>query len=439
MPNTAKQNMDFRRANTDRVIGLATTAKVINEPWVQHFIKAIALTDDPGLEEDLALALKPRAIEQLFRDIPFNNPTQAQLSEFLQMQHPMLFGIVPDLGLQFVQPIDWFNQHLLILGGTGTGKTNFLYAIILMAIRYGRKIIAIERNKTDLRHLRRMVPDLLVFTSRTIPYPTFQVPEGVDPRLFLTDFVEIFCKSHGLLDLSEGLAQTTLVNLFRERGIFEGSQNWITFCDWKREIQNLRFNRWDRRSGAIDSLVLRIDGYLQTMPELCAIQHGPSIGELCEHSFVWELANESERQTRFLASLFLKNLYRFRIARNERVSILRNLIIFDECKAAFPAGPANLTGYAPLANILSTCREVGMGFALSDQTADLNDSVFVQTRTKICMRLGSGKDIQAVERTFGLDRDQARFIPRLDIGDAIVRVPKVDEPFLIKIPRVRLQ
>lgn len=429
---------DLQTVSTERVVELARQAKMLHEPWVQHFIRAIAHSDDPGLEEDFAILLRQHAIEAVLRDVPFTNPTQVQLNALLQAQHPVLFGLIRDLEVPFVQPIDWLNQHSVVLGGTGVGKTNLLYGMALQALRCGRNVMAIERNKTDMRHLGHMHPDLLVFNTRNFPYALLQVLDGIDPRQYIGGFVETFCKSHGLLDLSEGLALVTLTSLFEKHAILEGSQNWPTLYDWRQEIVDVRMGRYDRRQGARDSLLLRIDSYLFTMPELCTIERGPCVAEICENSFVWELTRESERQARFLSSLFLKSLYRIRVARNERVNRLRTLIIFDECKAAFPQDREDRTGYAPLPGILSTCREVGMGFLLSDQTADLNDAVFVQTRTKVCMRLGSGADIQKIERTFGLDRDQARFIPRLDVGEAIVRVPGIDEPFLIRIPRTRI-
>lgn len=429
----------MNQVSTDRVVELARQAKCLHEPWVQRFIRGVAHSDNPALEQDFALFLRHRAIDEVLRDIPFTNPTPLQLQEFLQTEHPVLFGLIADLGTPFVQPIDWLSQHSIVFGGSGTGKTNLLYSLGSQVMRGGRTMIAIERNKTDMRHLRRLFPDLLVFNTRNFPHTLLQVPDGVDPRLFAADVVEVFCKSHGLLDLSEGLAQSTLLSLFERFGILDGGCNWPTFFDWRQEIAALRIPRWDRRSGPRDSLLVRFDSYLQLMPELSANQQGPSVSELCEHSFVWELTHESERQTRFLTSLFLKSLYRTRIANNERTSSLRTLVIFDECKAAFPPGPDDRTGYAPLAAILATSREIGLGLCLADQTAQLNDACFVQTRNKISLRLGSGEDIRKIGRTFGLTEEQARFIPRLDVGQAIVRVPGIAEPFLIKIPRTRIQ
>ena len=44
---------DYRAVSLERVLGLAGVAKVDNQPWAQDFIRAVALSDDPALEESL--------------------------------------------------------------------------------------------------------------------------------------------------------------------------------------------------------------------------------------------------------------------------------------------------------------------------------------------------------------------------------------------------
>lgn len=131
-------------------------------------------------------------------------------------------------------------------------------------------------------------------------------------------------------------------------------------------------------------------------------------------------------------------MFMHRIAVGERGNILRNLVVIDEAKWLAPPGYNDKLAFSPLTYVLSQAREVGMGLVLADQTAELDEAVFVNSLTKVCFRLGSGKDIRKIRDAFSLTQAQADFINRLDTGQCIVRVPSED-PFLLQTLRVNFE
>jgi hypothetical protein len=115
------------------------------------------------------------------------------------------------------------------------------------------------------------------------------------------------------------------------------------------------------------------------------------VRELVERSFVLEVKGLSERHSRCLLSWLLYSIFLYRIANAHRGNTLRNLVIIDEGKWAAPPGFNQNIGFVPLASILAQSREAGLGILLADQTANLDESIFVQSRLKMCFRMGSGE------------------------------------------------
>ena len=422
-----------------QLIDLAKTAKVHDEPWFQHFARAAVLANDPELVQTLVEVLRPRAIDELLKGIPFTNPSADELRAQVEARCPILFGRLFDTDVPFLQSAHLGAQHMLILGATGSGKTNLMYGLGLQARAHGISSWFIDRDKQDYRHLLRMWPELVVLdVRRDLKLNPMEVPAGVDPAAWLASFVTIFVKSNNLLDGSESLLLRVLTGLYRDHGIFDGSLDYPTLYDLRGRIVRLKIPRYSRESGFRDSIKNRLDAYLTTNPDCYAVIRGMALPELEQHSLVLEARGLSERHVRCLLSWLVHGVFARRIAAGERGSSLRLQIFIDECKDIIPKGYNANLGYSPIASLLAQSREVGVGYVWADQTAQLEDAAFVQSRTKLCMRLGSGEDIDRVRKAFALSKEQAAFIARLDTGQAIIRVPRLD-PFLIEIPRVRLQ
>jgi hypothetical protein len=343
---------------------------------------------------------------------------------------------VLDTDTPFLWRFDWLNQHAYIGGASGTGKTNALYGIALQVMRYV-PVIIFDREKQDYRHLLRLNPSLMVFDNNEFIFNPLEVPSGVKPAHHITAFVSIFSKSNALLDGSIAMCTKAVHELYEQYKIFDGGTEFPTLFDLYDKVKSYKIARYSRDAGYQDSILNRLDCYLIESPRAYGHSRGFPVRELVERSFVPEVKGLSERHSRCLLSWLLYSIFLYRIANAHRGNALRNLVIIDEGKWAAPPGFNQNTGFVPLASILAQSREAGLGILLADQTANLDESIFVQSRLKMCFRMGSGEDIERIRKTFALSKEQAAHIPKLDTGQAIVRIPRVD-PFLVKVPRVRL-
>jgi len=421
---------------TKRLLELAELAKADKEQFYQDAILAATLGNDVRLANTLTRMLHVRAVQEQLHGVPFRVPQLQDLYAGFSRDKLALLGIVFNSETPFAYPFDWLNQHGFIGGGTGTGKTNALYGIALQTMQHC-PVWVFDRDKQDYRHLLRLKPELLVLDATELRYNPFEVPPGVKAEHHMTAALTVFMKSNSLLDGSENLGTKALYELYEARGIFQGKDAYPTLFDLRDKIKSYKLNPYSRDAGYRDSLLNRLESYVLAAPELYGCSRGFPIAELAERSMVLEVKGLHERHGRCLLNWVLFSLFLYRIANGQRGNTLRNLVIIDEAKWAAPPGYNENLGFVPLASVLAQSREAGLGIIIADQTADLNDAVFVQSRLKMCLRLGSGTDIERVRKTFALSDEQAAHISKLDVGEAIVRIPRED-PFRIRIPRVRL-
>jgi len=424
------------RISVDKLVQLAELAKLDREPWVQDVLRAAVVSGNVALANDIGHILHISAIEEVLRGIPFRTATVTELLEHVDTEKAALLGIVLGTDTPFLYPFDWLNQHAYVGGASGTGKTNALYGIALQVMRHC-PVWWFDRDKEDNRHLIRLRPDIQVFDAQNFIRNPLEVQPGVKPTHQITVFMNIFTKYNALLDGSYSMGSKAVYQLYEEHKVFEGSTDYPTLYDFLDKVKSYKVSRYSRDAGYQDSIVNRLESYLLETPEVYGYSRGFPIEELAQRSFVLEVKGLSERHSRCRLAWLLYDLFLWRIANSQRGNALRNLVVIDEGKSiAQPGYNANI-GFVPLASILAQSRETGLGIILADQTAHLDESIFVQSRLKMCFRMGSGEDIERIRKTFALSREQAAHIPKLDTGQAIVRIPKVD-PFLIKVPRVRL-
>lgn len=417
---------------------LAGQAGLKDNPTIQNLIRAVSITNDPSLAQKIGRCLSVMATEKMLRNIPFDDPNPALLYDQAQT-NPILLGFLQGSKTLCPYSLDLLNQHALVLGATGTGKTNFLEGIARQAMKT-IPVWIFDKDKRDYRHLIRLNPNVNVFDAQAtfLFNPLQAYPPFFKPKHVIETFHMVFTKTNNLLDGSGSLLLHALHSIFEERGVFQGSENYPTLFDLLDKIKSYQLHGNSRRQTFRESLVTRLEAYLIANPQMYSYSKGFPIFELAKRSFVLEVKGLGEQHGRFVVTMLLHTLFNYFIGKGERGNALRLLAICDETKWLAPPGYSHNIGFSPLAYILAQCRSTGLGIIFADQIAQVENALFVQSRLKICFRLGSGEDIEKAGKAMGLSKAQAEYIHKLDTGEAIVRLPKLD-PFLIKTPKLRLR
>lgn len=421
----------------DSLIRTAEEAKLLRTPLIQNSIKAVLASDDNKLAEHIQRFLQFRAGNERLLQYPFEQYLEKPVSPNLSGQRKIIVGIIQRINQPLIYLLDLLVMHCLVLGASGTGKTNLFYGLIAQCIKHGVNVLIFDKDKQDYRHLLRLFNELPVFdAAKDFIFNPWQVPSSVSPDHWLAASVQIFCKCNSLLDGSESLLLKAMVFLYEKFGVFQNSGKFPTMIDLYEKIKNYNFKGF-RSKGYQESIINRLEAYISLHRNIYEYEQGIPIDWIAQNSMVLEVKGLTDRVARFNATLLLYALFMHRLAKNERGNILRNLAVIDEAKWLAPPGYNEASGFSVLTNIMAMAREVGLGLMLGDQSAQLEDSVFVNSRIKCCFRLGDGQDIEKVKHAMSLTEEQARYITRLGTGECIIRIPG-EEPFVINTLKVNL-
>ena len=410
-----------------------------NEPALQQMAMTAALTGDPHFQQMFAERAMLVKAANMFDPYDFTNPSEAELGLLLDPWMQIILGRVLHTSNALTISLDDFLKHFLLLGRTGSGKTNFLYSLICQLAARGVAVWAFDR-KQDFRHLHRVSNSIYVLPlAKSFPINPFAVPPGVDPLQWLQIIIQIFCKWFGLLDGSSSLLLVILHGLYEQRGIFEGSQNYPSMEDLFDACAGHSVRPGGREAHFKDSVLNRLRAILTTNGDIFDCTVGYSLLDLADKTVVFETAGLSENLFQFITSVLIRWLMEYRMASQERGGGPKNVIIADEGRGLFSGYSNDLIGVTPMAELLATVREFGIGMIISDQSAYLDNGVFANSYTKIAMSMGSGEDLRRIKKTFSLDEDQLAYFHRLQTGQAIVRHPRFANPFVIEILKFPLE
>lgn len=433
----------YRQSPDNLLMGIlrnADAAKLTRDQTFLRLLMPAMIDQDSGLTGALRTYVNEHLIREMIDGFPFYQPSE-NVSLVQHGSRLLIMGrIIRNENRPYLYNIDSANQHILIIGGTGTGKTNLIYSIALQSMLHQIPVMIFDREKQDFRHLRRFksAKDTIVAKAKDLPINFLQPPTGVVPQHWLVDFVTIFTKYNELLSGSESFLLAQTRHLYHDYGIFDGKTTYPTIHDLYQKIQSVPVKGNTRTSRFKETILNRLESYLALNGPASEFSKGVPAEWIAGKNIVIELSGLTERMSRFYVAMILQSLFKYRLASGMRGNTLRNLVIADECKYLTPPGYNPHLSFSPLTTLLSQAREAGIGMVLADQSAQLEPSVFVNTRCKICFRLGDGSDIRKIAQSMSLSRGQEQYITRLDTGECIVRIPNED-PFVMKTLPVNIE
>jgi hypothetical protein len=394
----------------------------------------------------------------------------------------VLDGDVPTGGWYVVDRHD-FAKHGLIVGVTGSGKTNTLFHLLdkLWAGGSGVPFLVIEPAKTEYRdllsapgfeHLRVFtLGDETVAPFRLNPFE-FEIVDA-EHRIHVqthVDFLKsVFNAAFILYAPMPYVLEACLHEVYQDKGwdlttglnrrvppVHRGKESqWPVFptlSDLYRKIDEVADRlgyeeriQMDVKAGLkarIGSLRLGGKGLMLDVP------HSLPMKDLLSQPTVLELermGNDDEKA--FVIGLILTRLYECRIVQarlSDRLPPLQHVTVFEEAHHLLKNVPtevgteeANTKGQAveTFANMLSEIRAYGQGVLIAEQIpTKLASDAIKNTNLKVLHRIVAADDREVMGRAMNLDEAQSRFVTALKTGQAAVYAEGADRPYLVALP-----
>lgn len=362
-----------------------------------------------------------------------------------QQNGDILLGAMKEGAQPFWLNLDDLNEHMLVTGATGSGKTNTVMTILDEAHRNHVPFCVIEAAKKDYWYLRHTMEDLEVYSAgqdaKALFIDPFIPEEGTVVGNHIDSLLYAFS---GAFDM-EAPTRLALSGLIKYAYVRQGWELGEIYYRQEKQCPTVQM--------LIDYLPQFMDEELQYGQEvsdnirgsilnrLRSLNEGTigavinSGGErsltgeaLCSGSVVIELDDFSLDVKPFIAELILVKVGQY-LRRQDAAKSLKNIIVLEEAHNVF-GRIADGTGETSksiassyFSALLSEIREYGTGLIIADQGASkLNDNAISNTKVKIMHSLGSSDDVKAEEYALHLTEAQKRLIPELPKGTALVAV-----------------
>ena len=172
--------------------------------------------------------------------------------------------------------------------------------------------------------------------------------------------------------------------------------------------------------------------------ETLNVRQQPNLDQLLNQQVVLEMDNLATIEKILLVEALLLWIYHYRKNQLQRERF-KHAIVIEEAhhilsgKKEFQLGEETI-----IETIIRMIREFGESIIVIDQEpSKLSNSIMANTNCKICFNLGHGKDINSMAESMNLTIDEMRYIDRLKVGEAIVKLKyRFTEPVHVKIPLV---
>ena len=336
--------------------------------------------------------------------------------------------------------IQWLNAGLLILGNTGSSKSNLVKFLILQIAEFIEGLWCTDLYKKEMRHLRpllqRIGKDFIIVRSSQARVNILQSDQE-DPSGHLADVLDTLRRILGLPSRAMSILRTVCHELYREFGIYSGNVSWPTLFDVFEKVRAAS----NLNAAAKDAILDRLGAFLvQLTPNVGAYRLAWKPSDLSKHFIDWEFSTAGEQVKSVILNYYLFSVLRNRVAKGGVNSPFRFWAIFEDGQRFFSSRAEQGREITPAEEIAGLIRGTGTGICITAQTtAGLPHGLLPNLASKIMCRLGSHGDYQALGADLGMNSQQIQWAKlNLRPGTAIVQLSEGPHrlPFVSYTPKL---
>jgi len=336
-----------------------------------------------------------------------------------------------------------FIKHILITGMTGTGKTNLSFQILSELNKHNKPFLVFDwkRNYQTLKQLPGF-QNLKVIRPGSneckFRFNPLIPPPSINPKHWMTMLVDVikhaFFVAHGV----EYFFRKGIDYLYEQFGIYENKIDYPTFADLDKVMQKEFVRGREMLWMSSAKRVLASLTFSGLLGEVINVRRQNNIEDLLNQNVIFELDNLATIEKIFFVESLLLWIYHYRKNQSKREAF-KHAIIIEEAhhilsgKKEYEFGEETI-----IETIVRMIREFGESVIVIDQEpSKISNSIHANTNCKICFNLGNGKDIENIAKSMNLKNDEKRFIDKLKVGHAIVKMKeRFNEPIHVKFPLV---
>jgi hypothetical protein len=361
-------------------------------------------------------------------------------------------------------------KHGLIVGGTGSGKTNTIFYMLRWLLNEKIPFLVMEPAKKEYRKLlfdEGFKEKLQVFTlgdNNVSPFRLnpFTVFEGIQVQTHLDLLKSVFNSSFYMWGPLPHVLEQCLYEVYRDKGWDltsnrnmrgEGVNSYPTLTDLYNKVDDVV-----NRLGYSPETTMELKSSLKTRLNSLRVggkglmldtRNCVNFKDLLSKPTIIELETLGDDDEKsFMMGLILTMMYEYYISEGFFENIgLRHLTVIEEAHRLLgstgkdSAFTGDMKGKAveTFTNILSEIRAYGEGFLIAEQIpTKLSTDVVKNTNLKVMHRVVADDDRNLMASAMNVKREEAPMASTLSVGEALTYSEGDDGAYFIKVPYAKL-
>jgi hypothetical protein len=374
------------------------------------------------------------------------------------------------IGHNYKVPVKGLKKHGLIVGGTGSGKTNTLFYILRALLERDIPFLVLEPAKTEYRKLlfdEGFREKLQIFTlgdNTVSPFRLnpFKVHEGMSVQTHLDLLKSVFNASFYMWGPLPHVLEQCLYEVYQDKGWdFTTNKN-------SRGVTQNAFPTLTDLYNKVDEVVNKLGYSPETNMELKSslktrlnslriggkglmldTKSSMSFKQLIARPTVLELESLGDDEEKsFLMGLVLTMLYEYYVSQGlKEEKVLSHITVIEEAHrllgktSTSNAFTGDMRGKAveTFTNILSEIRAYGEGFLIAEQIpTKLSSDVIKNTNLKVMHRIVADDDRQVMAASMNIKETDSSIVSTMSVGEAVVFSEGDDGAYNVKVPYAKL-
>ncbi len=324
-------------------------------------------------------------------------------------------------------------RHLLIIGGSGVGKSNTNFHIVNELKRHSIPISMFDNKGNELGRLCNKNLDIPVATPSD---EISNICEPVSPTNVHSYFTQLL-NSLGFLNNTRIETRSKLVDLLHRiyLGHEDKSAPFISLNEFRSACEKYQTN-YGVSLGSANHLMTTVS---QLFGERSEIRRGPEL----EDKFPLVIRNWSELtvyEQQCVASIFLFRLItRTSLETAGTDELIGRALIFDEGRFVFGKECVQGNSTPFQVKLMAQARSYKIGAIIATQSiTDILDTVAANSASILVLRQQSVVECKVCAKLLGLDDESSQALMNLQVGQAFLKTPAYNSPVLVKIPYVSI-
>jgi len=343
---------------------------------------------------------------------------------------------------------DWI-KHVLIVGASGSGKTNLCFQVLKNFIHKKKPFLVLDwkRNYRDII-TESYGKDVRIYTvgreAAPFRFNPMIPPPGTAPKTWLKKLIEIIAHATYVGEGVMYLLQKALDKTYRDFGLY-GSKpvvNYPTLKDLLNTIENTTAK--GREAGWMSS-TLRALGALTfgETGKTFNVRQQSDMVDLLNHHVILEMDSLTNTDKIFLVESILLWIHHYRLSSpSQKREEFDHAIILEEAHHVIGKDKSDLVGGESITDvIIREIRELGESVIIIDQCPSLLSlPARGNTWCTIVLNLKDAKDVNSAASSLLIEASDKKVLGRLDIGEAVAKIQgRWHKPFMIHVPHIPIK